>query len=378
MPARGCSARTRGRISTETATVTTTRPRAAPSPAATGLLARHPVLLELAPERGAADAERLGGAGLVAAEPLQRLEDVDALGVGETDLPRKRRRGTQLEPRRHMRRQILRTDGVASSQDGRALDRILQLAHVPRPWVAEEAFEGLGGQAEPAVELARRPREEMLGQRGNVLAAVAKGRERHLDDVETIEKVFTEASLADQRREVAVGGGDHTHVDGRGLRRAEPPDLAALQRAEELYLKNAGHLGDLVQEQRAAVGLFEEAELVDGGAGEGAPHVAEELGLEQRLGHRAAVHGHERARRARARVVDRLGDDLLVSPGLALDQERGVGRRDALHEVQDRLHGRGLRDQPREAVALPELGAQVLVLAAQRATGQRLVDAVIE
>src|SRR5437667_376891 len=289
-----------------------------------GLLALDPVLLELAPERGAADAERLGGAGVVAAEALQRLENMDALGVREADLPGKRRRGTQLEPRRHVRRQVLRTDGVASSQDGRALEGVLQLSHVPWPRVAEEAFESLGRQAEPAAELACRPREEMLGQRGNVLAAVAKGREDDLDDVEAIEEVLAEAPLADQRREVTVGGRDHAHVDGRGLRRAEPPDLAALECAEELYLKNAGHLGDLVQEQRAAVGLFEEAELVDGGAGERTPHVAEELGLEQRLGHRAAVPGHERARRPRGRVVDGLRREVLRRGADAVAPEHAV------------------------------------------------------
>ena len=97
-----------------------------------------------------------------------------------------------------------------------------------------------------------------------------------------------------------MGGRDHAHVDGRGLRRAEPPDLAALQRAQELHLERGRHLGDLVQEQRAAVGLLEQAELADGGAGERAPHVAEELRLEQRLGHRAAVDGHEAGARARA------------------------------------------------------------------------------
>ena len=46
-----------------------------------------------------------------------------------------------------------------------------------------------------------------------------------------------------------------------GLGRAEPADLAALERAEELDLERGRHLADLVQEQGAAVGLLEEAEL---------------------------------------------------------------------------------------------------------------------
>jgi hypothetical protein len=43
------------------------------------------------------------------------------------------------------------------------------------------------------------------------------------------------------------------------------------------------HLADLVEEERAAVGLLEAADAAAVGAGEGALLVAEELGLEERL-----------------------------------------------------------------------------------------------
>src|SRR5256712_9659875 len=108
-----------------------------------GLLALDPVILELAPERGAADAERLGGAGVVAAEALERLEDVGALGVGEADLPRQGRRGPEQDASRHVRRQIVGLDRVAAGEDRGALDRVLQLAHVARPRIAQEALERL-------------------------------------------------------------------------------------------------------------------------------------------------------------------------------------------------------------------------------------------
>src|SRR2546429_641864 len=44
------------------------------------------VLLELAPQCGAADPERLGGARVVAPEALQGLENVDALGLRQRHL----------------------------------------------------------------------------------------------------------------------------------------------------------------------------------------------------------------------------------------------------------------------------------------------------
>ena len=186
----------------------------------------------------------------------------------------------------------------------------------------------------------------MLGEHADVLAALAQRRHGDRDDVEPIVEVLAEAALADQGCQVAVGGRDHAYVDRRRLGGAEPPDLAALERAQQLDLQGGRHLGDLVQEQRAAVGFLEQAGLGDGGPGEGAPHVAEQLRLQQRLRHRAAVHRHERTGRSRAGVVDGLGDDLLAGAGLALDQQGGVGGGDALDEVEHGMHGRRLRDEP--------------------------------
>ncbi len=82
----------------------------------------------------------------------------------------------------------------------------------------------------------------------------------------------------------------------RVVERADAADLALLEHAQEPELHRRRHLADLVEEDRAAVRLLEEALALAGGAGEGAARVAEQLGLEQRLGERAAVLGHEAAR----------------------------------------------------------------------------------
>ena len=81
------------------------------------------------------------------------------------------------------------------------------------------------------------------------------------------------------------------------------PDLAVLQRAQQLRLHLRPHVADLVEEQRAAVRRLEQAALGRDGAGERAPGVAEQLGLEQRLGQRRAVDRHERRRRRAASGV---------------------------------------------------------------------------
>ena len=79
-----------------------------------------------------------------------------------------------------------------------------------------------------------------------------------------------------------------------GLLAAQALDLALLQHAQQLGLQAERHLGDLVQQQRAAVRLLELAGVGAGGAGEGALLVAEQRRLEHVLGNRGAVDGHER------------------------------------------------------------------------------------
>jgi hypothetical protein len=57
--------------------------------------------------------------------------------------------------------------------------------------------------------------------------------------------------------EVAVGGRDDAHVDLHGLVAADALELALLQHAQQLHLDGRGDLADLVEEERAAVGLLE-------------------------------------------------------------------------------------------------------------------------
>jgi hypothetical protein len=72
-----------------------------------------------------------------------------------------------------------------------------------------------------------------------------------------------------------VGRREHAHVDADGLGRADAPDLAFLEHAQELGLHERRHLADLVEEDRPAVGLFEEPAPVGGRAREGAAHMPE-------------------------------------------------------------------------------------------------------
>src|SRR5262249_56681265 len=102
-------------------------------------------------------------------------------------------------------------------------------------------------------------------------------------------EILAEAAALHLGLEVAVGGADEAHVDVDLGGAADARELARLEDAEELGLERQRRLADLVEEERAAGGCLEEADLAPVGAGEGAALVAEELTLEERLRQPGAV-----------------------------------------------------------------------------------------
>ena len=91
-----------------------------------------------------------------------------------------------------------------------------------------------------------------------------------------------------------------------------------------------------------------------GRAGEGAPAVAEQLGVQQGLGQRPAVDDHERPLGARRGIVQRPGDQLLAGAGLALDQHRRLAGGDLGQAGEQLAHGRAGPQQRAEAGLAPQ------------------------
>ncbi len=123
---------------------------------------------------------------------------------------------------------------------------------------------------------------------------------------------------------------DEPHVGLPRLVGAEPHDLARLQDAQQLRLHVQRHVADLVEEQRAPVGVLEDALAVALGAGERTAHVAEELVLEQRLALPGGVERHVALLGPLGVLVDRRGDQLLARARFARDQDGDVARGDLL------------------------------------------------
>ncbi len=244
-------------------------------------------------------------------------------------------------------RQVLGQDDAAGRHHHRALHDVLQLAHVPRPVVTDQAIERVGRDAALA-ELAGVLGQEVLDQQRNVAPPLAQRRQVQGDDVEPIVEVLAELPLAHQGLEVAVGGGQHADVDANRLVAAEPLDRPLLQRAQQLGLQLQRHVADLVEVERAAVGQLELAEASLLGVGEGATLVAEHLGFQERAGNGRAGDGDERPARPPAVVMDGAGHQLLAGARLAAQQHGHVAAGDAADRLVDVLHARMAADQGAE------------------------------
>jgi hypothetical protein len=141
-----------------------------------------------------------------------------------------------------------------------------------------------------------------------------------------------------------------------------------LQRAQHLGLRREIHVADLVEEQRAAVGLLEEAALSPLRASERAALVTEQLALDQLTRDGRAVHFDERRVFARAQPVNGAADQLLASAGFTGDEHTGLGGRDLVDISEKLLNWLAGADH---LVARLELGAHALDGArqARRANG---------
>src|SRR5690606_11336348 len=98
---------------------------------------------------------------------------------------------------------------------------------------------------------------------------------------QAVVQVFAEPPLRDLLFEIPVRRGNYPHIDLDRPRGSKTLDFTLLKHAQHLGLRLRTHVADFVQEDGAAIGLLELADLLLGRAGEGALLVAEELRFDQ-------------------------------------------------------------------------------------------------
>src|SRR5579863_4983669 len=117
----------------------------------------------------------------------------------------------------------------------------------------------------------------MAGEQGNVAVALAQGREHDANDIQAEPEILAEFSVEDHFLNVAIGGGEHAHVDLAPARGAERADFALLKKSEQLELEIEFDVADFVEKNGAVVRGFEDAQAVAVGSGVSALHGPEEF-----------------------------------------------------------------------------------------------------
>ena len=145
-----------------------------------------------------------------------------------------------------------------------------------------EAFECGGvNLADLFVRFACGAAEEVEDEFREVFATFAEWWECQRNDIQSIEEIFTELSAADEFFEVAVGGGDESHVDFHTAVAADGFKLPLLKHSQELDLSFERHVADFIEEQGAFVCGLEATGFIGMGACESTADVAEEFTFEE-------------------------------------------------------------------------------------------------
>src|SRR5262252_1787894 len=112
---------------------------------------------------------------MIPAVPLQDLDDVGALSVGERLLRGQAGGRPESKAGADMRRQVAGLDRLVACEDRQPLHRVLELAHVAGPGIPEEPLSGTGAQAEDAALAPGEARQKVLGQQRDVLTPLPEG-----------------------------------------------------------------------------------------------------------------------------------------------------------------------------------------------------------
>ena len=191
-------------------------------------------------------------------------------------------------------------------------------------------------------DLARGLLHEVRQQDGDVLAALPQRGGMDPDDVQAVEEVLPERAGAHPRFEDLVRGGDDPDIDPDRHVAPDAIELSVGQHPQQARLELGRHVSDLVEEQRAAIGLLEAAETPGLRTGEGTAFVTEELGFEELARDRGGIERDERLGRPRAVTMQGPRNQLLSGARLAGDEHREVRSGQPSDRTEHLLH-RGRR-----------------------------------
>src|SRR5690242_1110925 len=235
---------------------------------------------------------------------------------------------------------VFERNGVARRQEDETLNDIPQFAEVSRPGIPPQRADGVISEDFflPAIlrgDLAR----EMADEFGEVVQPLAERRQNEGKDVNAMKEVATEGILLDEIFQIAMSGDEDADIHLRGLIASDALDLSFFEGAKQLGLHGKRHIADFVEEEGAAIGLLEFADMTGAGSGERAFLVAEEFGLDEFGGNGGAVEGDEGCFAARGFLVNGASDKLFAGTRFAQNADAGFTGGHAVDLSEELLHG---------------------------------------
>src|SRR5206468_2412070 len=179
-------------------------------------------------------------------------------------------------------------------------------------------------------------RDEMRDEAWHILESLAQRRQRDAKHVDAVEQILPDPARTDQLVQISIRGHENARVDRHRANATDPPELATVENLQELRLHLRTHLGELIEEQGAAVSELKEPWLFGHGARKRASLVPKELALQQVIRHGATMDIHEGLRAPAAQGVDRPREHALSGAGFAEDHHPPLSRCDLLRHLEDR------------------------------------------
>ena len=216
-------------------------------------------------------------------------------------------------------------DSFIAAENQTTLDFILKFSDVSRPGVSLKNFHHPRREVDAgAPEFLAVTDDEMMQEEFQVLPALSQRRDIDRDDSETVIKILAETSKTDFAVQVFVGCADEPGIHRPVAGLPDATDFSFLKDAKKFGLKRVPQVADFVQKKRSAFGLLDETGFVANGAGERPLGMSEKFALQEVVGDRPAVDGHEPAAPTNPSRMDRPSDDLLSRAAFTGDEDRGI------------------------------------------------------
>ncbi len=138
--------------------------------------------------------------------------------------------------------------------------------------------------------------------------------------------------------------GEDADIERLRLIAADRQHLIVFQNAQQLDLHRQRDVGQLIEEDRAAVGQGQQARPCLRGAGERPARVAEQLALDEVGVEGGHMHRQEGPIAPGTVAMNGAGDEFLARAAFSRDEDAGIARRHQRDALEHGLHRRGPAD----------------------------------